>query len=126
MRRLPTTTPTGPEHAARIRGAAVIQRSYAPRPGPGAGRPAWSWVIRHALCRYVSLDPDQWFPASAEVERARHEAAAAIAICHGCPVRAQCLEVSLRYWDIGQHGVWGGLLPAERATLRSRRRATQR
>jgi len=21
------------------------------------------------------------------------------------PVRAQCLAVSLRYWDIGQHGV---------------------
>lgn len=24
-------------------------------------------------------------------------------------------HLSLRYWDIGQHGVWGGLIPAERA-----------
>jgi len=28
--------------------------------------------------------------------------------------------MSLRYWDIGQHGVWGGLVSAERATLRNR------
>jgi hypothetical protein len=53
-------------------------------------------------------------------EIARREAAAAIAICMACPVRAQCLELSLRHWDIGQHGVWGGLVAAERAALRVR------
>ena len=45
---------------------------------------------------------------------ARREAATAIATCMACPVRAQCLELSLRHWDIGQHGVWGGLIPADR------------
>ena len=37
-----------------------------------------------------------------------------------CPVRSQCLALSLRHWDIGQYGVWGGLVAAERAGLRSR------
>jgi len=36
-------------------------------------------------------------------------------------VRTQCLELSLRHWDIGQHGVWGGLVPADRAALRRRK-----
>ena len=120
MTELPATTPTGSGHAARSRGRAAIPGSEPSRRSAVTGRSSWSWVIRHALCRYVSVDPDQWFPASAEAERARHEASAAIAICHGCPVRAQCLATSLRYWDIGQHGVWGGLVSAERATLRNR------
>lgn len=29
-------------------------------------------------------------------------------------------RLSLRHWDTGQHGVWGGLVPAERAALRRR------
>jgi hypothetical protein len=54
------------------------------------------------------------------VYSARHEAAAAIAICQACPVRSQCLALSLRHWDVGQHGVWGGLVAAERAAMRRR------
>jgi Transcription factor WhiB len=68
------------------------------------------------------LDPDQWFPVSADPGRARQEAAAAIAICATCPVRGQCLTLSLHRWDIGQHGVWGGLVAADRARLRRRPR----
>jgi phenylpyruvate tautomerase PptA (4-oxalocrotonate tautomerase family) len=75
-------------------------------------------VIRNARCTDASLDADQWFPVSAEAGKARHEAAAAIAICSTCLVRARCLALSLRHWDIGQHGVWGGLVAAERAALR--------
>ncbi len=120
MTERPATTRAGFAHAARIRGRAAIRGPDPSGPGPVTGRSSWSWVIRHALCRYVSLDPDQWSPASAEPERAPHEAAAAIAICHGCPVRARCLAMSLRYWDIDQHGVWGGLVSAERETLRNR------
>ena len=77
-------------------------------------------VARQARCADTGLDPDQWYPVSIEPARARHEAAAAIAVCIGCPVRAQCLEVSLRHWDIGQHGVWGGLVATDRADLRRR------
>jgi hypothetical protein len=51
---------------------------------------------------------------------ARQEAAAAIAVCTACRVRDQCLTLSLRHWEIGEHGVWGGLVTAERAELRRR------
>jgi WhiB family transcriptional regulator, redox-sensing transcriptional regulator len=81
---------------------------------------SWARVIRHARCADANLDPDQWFPLSADAGKARQEAAAAIAICTTCPVRAQCLALSLRHWDIGQHGVWGGLVAAERAAMRRR------
>jgi hypothetical protein len=51
----------------------------------------------------------------------RHiEAARAIAVCEACPVSAECLELSLRHWSVGQHGVWSGLVTAERVALRSR------
>ena len=86
----------------------------------------WSRVAGRARCADSGLDPDQWYPVSTEPARARHEAAAAIAVCAGCPVRAQCLELSLRHWDIGQHGVWGGLVAADRAHLLSRRPAGHR
>jgi hypothetical protein len=77
-------------------------------------------VTSQAQCADAALDPDEWFPVSTDTEAARREAAAAIAICTACPVREECLELSLRHWAIGQHGVWGGLVPAERAALRRR------
>ena len=33
----------------------------------------------------------------------------------------ECLELALRNWAVGQHGVWGGTVPAERERLRSGR-----
>ena len=80
----------------------------------------WARVARQARCADSGFDPDQWYPVSIEPAQARHEAAAAIAVCTSCPVRAQCLELSLRHWDIGQHGVWGGLVPDDRAQIRYR------
>ena len=77
-------------------------------------------VTRKARCADGTLDPDEWFPVSTEAEAARREAASAIAICMACPVRGACLELSLRRWTIGQHGVWGGLVAADRAALRRR------
>jgi hypothetical protein len=77
-------------------------------------------VARKARCADGTVDPDEWFPVSTEAEAARREAARAIAICTACPVRAACLELSLRHWTIGQHGVWGGLVAADRAALRRR------
>jgi hypothetical protein len=36
-----------------------------------------------------------------------------------CPVRAECLELSLRHWrTIGRYGIWGGLVEAERGAAR--------
>jgi hypothetical protein len=77
-------------------------------------------VTTKARCADGTLDPDQWFPVSTDAEAARREAADAIAICMACPVRGACLELSLRRWTIGQHGVWGGLVAADRAALRRR------
>jgi len=95
-------------------------RSDVERSAPPASRSLWNQVLSEARCIRSVLDPDDWFPASPTPEVARREAAMAIATCMACPVRAQCLELSLRHWDIGQHGVWGGLIPADRAELRRR------
>jgi len=84
----------------------------------------WARVIGHAHCAGSSLDPDQWFPVTAEIGKARQEASAAITVCPSCPVRAECLAASLRHWDIGQHGVWGGLVAGERAALPRGRHVT--
>src|ERR1700746_655101 len=110
-------------------GAPGARRVAGGRPYPPAGIPVpdgalWARVIRHARCTGSSLDPDQWFPVSAEIDKARREAAAAITVCTTCLVRAECLVLSLRHWDIGQRGVWGGLVAAERAALPRRRHAT--
>ena len=90
----------------------------APVPAAVTDHRWWAQVVRYARCADSGLDPDEWFPASIEPAAARHEAAAAIAVCTMCLVRAQCLELSLRHWEIGQHGIWGGLVPADRARLR--------
>jgi WhiB family redox-sensing transcriptional regulator len=96
---------------------------YRPVAVPFPDQLLWVQVIRHASCATSRLDPEDWFPVSIETGKARREAAAAIAVCTTCPVRAQCLTLSLRHWDIGQHGVWGGMVPAERMALRRLLRA---
>ena len=108
--------------------AAAVDRaiggpSYPPVAVPCTDRALWMRVIRYARCAGSSLDPDRWFPVSVEIDRARREAAAAITVCTTCLVRAECLTLSLRHWDIGQHGIWGGLVAAERAALPHRRHA---
>jgi WhiB family redox-sensing transcriptional regulator len=84
----------------------------------------WQLVIARAACSGGGLSPDNWYPVSILADAARREAAAAIKVCAGCPVRGDCLELSLRNWAVGRHGVWGGTVPAEREELRARR-ATQ-
>jgi Transcription factor WhiB len=99
---------------------ATARQLYLLVPGVFSEQASWARVIRNARCADADLDADHWFPVSAEADRARQEAAGAIAICSTCMVRAQCLALSLRDWDVGQHGVWGGLVAAERAALRRR------
>ena len=83
-------------------------------------------VTAKARCADGTVDPDEWFPVSTDAEAARREAADALAICTACPVRGACLELSLRHWDIGQHGIWGGLVATDRADLRRQRPAGHR
>ncbi len=58
-------------------------------------------------------------PDRDRADRARAEASAALAVCGSCPVRRECLELSLRQWgSVGRHGIWGGLVEADREALR--------
>ena len=81
----------------------------------------WLLMAERGACSASELSPDDWYPVSASAEAARCEAAGAIAVCTACPVRQECLELALRNWGVGQHGVWGGTVPAERERLRSGR-----
>jgi hypothetical protein len=78
-------------------------------------------VMEQGACSTSRLSPDDWYPVSGTPEAARREAAGAIAVCAACLVREECLELSLRYWAVGQHGVWGGTVRAEREELRAGR-----
>jgi WhiB family redox-sensing transcriptional regulator len=78
-------------------------------------------MVEQGACSTSGLSADDWYPASASAGAARREAAGAIAVCSGCPVREECLELALRNWAVGQHGVWGGTVPAERERLRAAR-----
>lgn len=72
-----------------------------------------------AMCACAVLDPDEWFPVATVTETARAQARGALALCAACPVRAECLEFAMRNWrTIGRHGIWGGLVEAERAAAR--------
>ncbi|MFF3171311.1 WhiB family transcriptional regulator [Streptomyces sp. NPDC057900] len=80
-----------------------------------------NWRER-AACR--EEDPDLFFPIGA-TGPALVQTEEAKAVCHGCPVRAECLRWAL---ENGQDtGVWGGLGETERRALkrRSRRRAKE-
>ena len=98
------------------------------RPHPGRYKPGElsnnnlaSLVYRYGRCVSSGIDPDQWFPVARDVAMARQEAADAIAVCVACPVRAECLEYSLRHGsDSGAYGVWGGMVEGERRLLRRR------
>ena len=110
----------------RTRDGVTTSPPHPLRHGAAADHALWAQVTRYARCADSGLDPDCWFPVSVDPAGARLEAAAAIAVCTGCPVRGECLVLSLRHWDIGQHGVWGGLVPADRARLRRRLAAPHR
>jgi WhiB family redox-sensing transcriptional regulator len=78
------------------------------------GLQAW---LDQAACR--DLDPERFFPESGE----QTKAAEAKAICAGCQVRDQCLELAVHAAGglDHDHGVFGGTLPAERSRLRGNR-----
>jgi WhiB family redox-sensing transcriptional regulator len=75
------------------------------------GRQGW---LDQAACH--DLDPERFFPEPGE----RVKAAEAKAICAGCQVRDQCLELAVKAaGGLDQdHGVFGGTPPAERSRLR--------
>jgi WhiB family transcriptional regulator, redox-sensing transcriptional regulator len=69
-----------------------------------------------ASCR--ALDPELFFPATANDEDA------AKAVCAGCPVRQPCLDHALAASE--PYGIWGGLTLRERRLLRRARSGEHR
>jgi hypothetical protein len=96
--------------------SALITRGFAI-----TDRALWLVVDEQDACSTGALTPDDWYPDSTPAEAARREAAAALSVCADCTVREQCLELALRDWTVGQHGIWGGTVPAERERLRANR-----
>jgi Transcription factor WhiB len=104
--------------------SAVITRGFA-----APDQELWLLVNQQGACSASGLSPDAWYPAGgpaepeaeAQAEAAKRQSAAALKVCSTCPVRQECLELSLRNWTVGQHGVWGGTVPAERERLRNGR-----
>jgi WhiB family transcriptional regulator, redox-sensing transcriptional regulator len=80
-----------------------------PLAAPGDG----SWLDQ-AACR--DLLPGRFFPETGE----HSKAAEAKAVCAGCQVRQQCRDLAVKAAGSldGDHGVFGGTLPAERSPLR--------
>lgn len=82
-----------------------------------------SWRTR-ANCK--GMDPELFVAEPSKVDKAnlryqRREAAAALAVCEGCEVVAECLNDALAApvgWDLG---VRGGLVASERVRIRLRR-----
>ncbi|MEU3851775.1 WhiB family transcriptional regulator [Streptomyces sp. NPDC029554] len=83
-------------------------------------KPDWR---TQAACRADSVKPDEMFPDNNE-----HGIAHAKAICASCPVAMACLQHALRTGD-NEHGIRGGLKPAERRAVakivRDRHRSEQ-
>lgn len=104
------------------------KRKAAERPVlPAPTRVRLDWR-ESALC--AEIGTDAFFPFEDDVKNngrvSSAYAATAKRICRDCPVTAQCLEDAMR-WEVDEHdaplsrsyrfGVWGGMLPGERAAL---------
>jgi WhiB family redox-sensing transcriptional regulator len=76
--------------------------------------PAWT---RRAACQGSRLNFVPSHSAAAKWVKVPDELAA---ICSGCPVRDECLDMALA--DGTLSGCWGGTCDRERADLRRRRR----
>ena len=67
------------------------------------------WQER-ALC--AQTDPEAFFPEKGGSTREAKR------VCHGCEVRADCLEYALAHDE--RFGIWGGLSERERRKLKRR------
>jgi len=67
----------------------------------------------------ATVGGDFWFPERDTGTNNTTEMLTAKAICRTCPHRTECAE-----WGVNKevHGIWGGLTPRERASIRRQRR----
>jgi hypothetical protein len=67
------------------------------------------------LCTRPGENPDDWFPKQAGDKK--HSAASrhAMALCHACPVAADCLAYAVEYTAYPRlTGIWGGTNEGDR------------
>lgn len=83
------------------------------RKAPVAAPNRGDWRARAACGR---ADADLFFP-----DRAGADVSAAVAICAGCPVRAECHEFAEATSQV--HGVWAGVNRGDPKARRKARRA---
>lgn len=79
------------------------------------------WYIR-ATC--ADVDADWFYPNGSTGTAARVWNRRAIAICQGCPVRAECLDHALTHEE--NDGIWGATTAEDRALMRNRHRRSRR
>ena len=72
--------------------------------------------MEHAVC--TPKTAELFFPTTSVTYAARTEAARHM--CNACPVTADCLAYALDIDPVD--GIWGGLTPNERRTLRRKAR----
>ena len=63
-------------------------------------------------CQDPDVDPDVFFPATAQITLAK-------ALCSRCPAIAACGAWAIQH---GELGIWGGLTEGDRGRLRRQRR----
>ena len=74
-------------------------------------------------CAAPGADPEDWFPdpGSGRGAAARYESRA-LALCRGCPVEVECLELAiLREGAARGHGISGGTAPWQRQRIKATR-----
>lgn len=118
------TIPPGHKvHASRGRcNSCYLRARRDGQAAPQLPTPPGPWVAE-ALCAQVG--GDGWFPdrAAPGSESLSNPVSVddAKAVCARCPVRQQCLAYALDNDET--YGIWGGLSPRERRTLRNDRKA---
>jgi hypothetical protein len=104
--------------------ATVSPRPVQCRSGEPNDRELFGRVYRQAWCATSCLDPDEWFPLTADVRRAREQATPGhrdlrrVSSAGGLPG-----AFAPALFGIGAHGMWGGLVAEERREPRRRRLA---
>lgn len=62
--------------------------------------------------------PEMFFPVGQDMDMLNVEISIAKSICNRCPVKNECANYAIMAEE--PYGVWGGLTPTERNTLRRR------
>lgn len=81
---------------------------------PSLNMPTWT---QYAACTRTHFDAEWWWPERTDPD---DNAKLAMTICRSCKVRDLCLDYAIQHKEA--HGIWGGLLPAQRNSIAQQRR----